>query len=80
MTDDGLVVDGKHVTMLSDRDPANLPWGELGVDCLLYTSTLARAVRDHEAAGNAVDEAVAEAVWADGEGEAAAMDLSLIHI
>ena len=35
--------------------------------------TLARAVRDHEAAGNAVDEAVAEAVWADGEGEAAAM-------
>ena len=37
--------------------------------------TLARAVRDHEAAGNAVDEAVAEAVWADGEGEAAAMDV-----
>ncbi|MFR7404850.1 MAG: GIY-YIG nuclease family protein [Coriobacteriaceae bacterium] len=28
-----------------------------------------------EAAGNAVDEAVAEAVWADGEGEAAAMDV-----
>ena len=37
--------------------------------------TLARAVRDHEAAGNVVDEAVAEAVWADGEGEAAAMDV-----
>ena len=35
VTDDGLVVDGKHVTMLSDRDPANLPWGELGVDVVL---------------------------------------------
>ena len=36
--------------------------------------TLARAVRDHEAAGNAVDEAVAEAVWADDGDEAAALD------
>jgi len=35
VTDDGLVVDGKHVTMLSDRDPANLPWGELGVEYVL---------------------------------------------
>ena len=35
VTDDGLVVDGKHVTMLSDRDPANLPWGELGVDVVV---------------------------------------------
>ena len=30
--------------------------------------TLARAVRDHEAAGNAADETVAEAVWVDGGG------------
>ena len=29
------MVDGKHVTMLSDRDPANLPWGELGVDVVV---------------------------------------------
>ena len=36
--------------------------------------TLARAVRDHEAAGNAADETVAEAVWVDGGGEAAALD------
>ena len=35
VVDDGLVVDGKHVTMLSDRDPANLPWGELGVDVVV---------------------------------------------
>ena len=33
--EDGLVIDGKHVTMLSDRDPANLPWGELGVDVVV---------------------------------------------
>ena len=35
VVDDGLIVDGKHVTMLSDRDPANLPWGELGVDVVV---------------------------------------------
>ena len=33
--EDALVIDGKHVTMLSDRDPVNLPWGELGVDVVV---------------------------------------------
>ena len=35
--------------------------------------TLARAVRDHEAAGNAADETVAETAWADDGDETAAM-------
>ncbi len=38
VTDDGSVVDGKHMTMLSDRDPANLPWGELGVDVVVEST------------------------------------------
>ena len=29
---DHLVVDGHKIRVLSERDPANLPWGELGVD------------------------------------------------
>jgi glyceraldehyde 3-phosphate dehydrogenase len=31
----GIKVDGKKVKVLSERDPAKLPWGELGVDIVL---------------------------------------------
>src|SRR3954453_20361589 len=31
-TDTGLIVDGKELRVLAERDPAALPWGELGVD------------------------------------------------
>lgn len=34
-TEDSLVVDGKKIRLLSDRDPKNLPWGELGVDIVI---------------------------------------------
>ena len=29
--DEGIIVDGKHIKVLAQRDPADLPWGELGV-------------------------------------------------
>ncbi len=32
VTDGGLVVDGDELRVLSERDPAALPWGDLGVD------------------------------------------------
>ena len=32
---DGIKVDGKKVKVLSERDPAKLPWGKLGVDIVL---------------------------------------------
>lgn len=32
---DYLVVDGKEILFLSEKDPANLPWEELGVDVVL---------------------------------------------
>ena len=32
VVEDGFVADGHHVKVLSEREPANLPWGELGVD------------------------------------------------
>lgn len=32
---DGLVVNGDHIKVFAERDPAKLPWGELGVDVVL---------------------------------------------
>ena len=42
LTEDGVIVDGKHVTVLSDRNPANLPWGELGVDIVIEATGVFR--------------------------------------
>ena len=35
---DGIVVDGNPIKVLSDRDPAKLPWGELGVDIVIEST------------------------------------------
>jgi glyceraldehyde 3-phosphate dehydrogenase len=35
---DSIVVDGKRIRVLADRDPANLPWGELGVDIVIEST------------------------------------------
>jgi glyceraldehyde 3-phosphate dehydrogenase len=39
-TDEGIVVDGTLVKVLAERDPAALPWGELGVDVVLESTGL----------------------------------------
>ena len=36
--DDHLVVGSRRIRLLSDRDPANLPWGELGVDVVIEST------------------------------------------
>src|SRR5690349_15602441 len=33
-----ITVDGREVKMLSERDPAALPWGELGVDVVIEST------------------------------------------
>ncbi|HLK42261.1 MAG TPA: type I glyceraldehyde-3-phosphate dehydrogenase [Thermoleophilia bacterium] len=38
VADDGLVVDGKPLRIFSERDPANLPWGDLGVDVVVEST------------------------------------------
>jgi glyceraldehyde 3-phosphate dehydrogenase len=38
VNDEGLVVDGDQIKVLSERDPANLPWGELGVDVVIEST------------------------------------------
>jgi len=34
-TDNSLIIDGEEIKILSERDPAKLPWDELGVDIVL---------------------------------------------
>lgn len=51
---DSIVVDGRTVKVLSDRDPANLPWGEFGVDLVIESTgffTDANAAHAHIDAG-----------------------------
>jgi len=36
--DNGIVVDGKHIAVFEERDPANLPWGALGVDIVIEST------------------------------------------
>ena len=40
--DDALVVNGKEYKFLCERDPAKLPWGELGVDFVLESTGVFR--------------------------------------
>ena len=37
-TDDGILIDGKKLKVLSERDPSNLPWGENGVDVVVEST------------------------------------------
>ena len=39
---DHLVVDGKKIRVLSEKDPANLPWGDLGADIIIESTGLFR--------------------------------------
>ncbi len=42
VADGDLVVDGDHIKVCAERDPAKLPWGELGVDVVLECTGLFR--------------------------------------
>ena len=37
-TDDSLIVDGREIKVLKEKDPAALPWGELGVELVLEST------------------------------------------
>jgi glyceraldehyde 3-phosphate dehydrogenase len=38
VADDGILVDGKLLKVLAERDPGNLPWGDLGVDVVVEST------------------------------------------
>ncbi|MCO7219212.1 type I glyceraldehyde-3-phosphate dehydrogenase [Klenkia sp. PcliD-1-E] len=51
---DGITVCGKTITALAERDPANLPWGDLGVDVVIESTgffTKGADARKHVQAG-----------------------------
>ncbi|GGF29121.1 type I glyceraldehyde-3-phosphate dehydrogenase [Subtercola lobariae] len=53
---DALVIDGHRIQVLAERDPAQLPWAELGVDIVLESTgrfTTAEGARKHIEAGAA---------------------------
>jgi glyceraldehyde 3-phosphate dehydrogenase len=53
-TDDGISVGGKDIKILAERDPANLPWKDLGVDVVIESTgffTKAADARKHLDAG-----------------------------
>ncbi len=37
-TEDSLIIDGREIKVLKERDPAALPWGDLGVDIVLEST------------------------------------------
>ena len=52
--DENIIVDGKNIRALAERDPANLPWGELGADIVIESTgffTDATKAQAHIAAG-----------------------------
>lgn len=46
--EDSVVIDGQEIKIVSDRDPANLPWAELGVDLVIDSTG---AFKDMEGLG-----------------------------
>ncbi|MGW6916189.1 type I glyceraldehyde-3-phosphate dehydrogenase [Kitasatospora sp. NPDC054939] len=53
-TENSITVDGKTFKVIAERDPANLPWGELGVDIVIESTgifTKAAAAKKHVTAG-----------------------------
>ncbi|RIJ53592.1 type I glyceraldehyde-3-phosphate dehydrogenase [Clavibacter lycopersici] len=51
---DNIIVNGKAIRVLEERDPANLPWGELGVEIVIESTgrfTKAEDARKHITAG-----------------------------
>jgi glyceraldehyde 3-phosphate dehydrogenase len=46
--DGALVVDGKRISAFSERDPAHLPWDDMGVELVLECTGVFRAAEDLE--------------------------------
>lgn len=46
--DAGIIVDGKHIKVLAEKDPSVLPWGDLGVDVVIESTGRFTAKEDAE--------------------------------
>ena len=45
-TDDLLIVDGRQIRVFQEKDPANLPWGDLGVDIVVESTGMLHQRRE----------------------------------
>lgn len=69
--DSGIIVDGKHIRVLSEKDPGVLPWRDLGVDVVIESTgffvdpALARAHIDGAGAKKVIISAPAKGEGAD---------------
>lgn len=52
VTDNGLTVDGDEIRVTSERDPAKLPWAELGIDVVIESTG---HFRDHAGASKHIE-------------------------
>lgn len=50
--DDSLVIDGREIKVVSDRDPAKLPWKELGVELVIDSTG---AFKDQDSLGKHIE-------------------------
>ncbi len=69
LEDGGLVIDGKTIKILQEKDPASLPWKDLGVDLVIESTgifTNHKSASDHITAG-AKNVIITAPVKGDGE-------------
>lgn len=41
-TSDGLIIDGSKILVFEEKDPSNLPWGDLGIDVVIESTGIFR--------------------------------------
>jgi glyceraldehyde 3-phosphate dehydrogenase len=72
VVDGDLVVDGDRFKVYSERDPENLPWGELGVDVVIESTGI---FRSHEAASKHITAGASHVLISAPSGDA---DISVV--
>ena len=73
----GLVVDGDEIKVFSERDPANLPWADLGVDVVVESTGV---FRDRAGAGKHLEAGAKKVIiTAPGKGEDITIVLGVNH-
>ena len=77
--DNKIIVDGKSITYISERDPNNLPWSELGIDVVYECTGLFTSKEASQAHINAgAKKVIVSAPCTDAD--KTIVFLSLIHI